>query len=231
MWLCGIRTDQQAELPGRQGSGSISCHEHKSLWWGWWQPSSKPLQPIWGSWCGRYVLLRILVFFLSSEDSVDFKYLLSIFSQPIFCLCEPKVMCYYHYVLILLLFVYFYYFVCVSNPFSSKKFIVLEITFSVTQRHQLSQARGSLIPAMTTTLQIHSLSPMSLIHRNQGTLLKSPIRTQTSSLIQNPRSPGRGKEYDLLTWPSTCMLTTLTMKMRSSMSKNLWINFLLITFF
>lgn len=31
VWLCGIRTDQQAELLGRQGSGSISCHEHKSL--------------------------------------------------------------------------------------------------------------------------------------------------------------------------------------------------------
>lgn len=71
--FCCVRTDQQAELLGRQGSGSISCHEHKSLWWARWQPSSKPLQPIWESWCGRYVFVRIL-FFSPSEDSVEFKF-------------------------------------------------------------------------------------------------------------------------------------------------------------
>lgn len=119
------------------------------------------------------------------------------------------------------------YFVSVLNPFSTKHFLRYtrtKLLFSVKQRHRLSQARGSSTPVMTTTLQIHSTSQMSLTRKRQGTLLTSPIRTQTSSLTQNPQSPGRGKECDLLTWASTCMLTTFTMKMRSLTSKTSFLN-------
>lgn len=206
MWLCGIRTDQQAELPGRQGSGSISCHEHKSLWWAWWQPSSKPLQPIWVSWCGRYAFfpyhLRIQLN-LSSFKYFQSTNILSTWAKS------------NYYLYIIILFVFQIHLVLKCCFYCTR----INPLFSVKQRHQLSQARGSSIPVMTTTLQIHSMSQMNPIHKRQGTLLTSPIRTQTSSLTQNPQSPDRGKERDLLTWASTCMLTTFAMKMRSLTSK------------
>lgn len=97
---------------------------------------------------------------------------------------------------------------------------------SVKQSPLPSRSPGSgsmMIPSTTTTPRIRSTSRTNPGRKRlRGTPSMIPNRTWTSSLIQNPRSPGRGKECGLSTWASTCTQTRLPTRTRSSTSKTLF---------